>query len=110
MEDIVVTATRCEERLQEVPIAITALTGSMLENRQINDIGSLQKTAPNLSVAPFGNGPHKCVSQHLARMELRVMLEEWSHRMPTVRLDPDMPPPSSHSGPVIGMNHLHLTW
>ena len=58
----------------------------------------------------LGNGPHKCVGQHLARMELRVMLEEWSRRMPIVRLDPDKPAPSSHSGPVIGMNHLHLAW
>jgi cytochrome P450 len=58
----------------------------------------------------LGNGPHKCVGQHLARMELRVMLEEWSRRMPLVRLDPTKPPPSSHAGPVIGMNHLHLAW
>ena len=58
----------------------------------------------------LGNGPHKCVGQHLARLELRIMLEEWSRRMPVVRLDPAKPPPTSHSGPVIGMNHLHLVW
>lgn len=58
----------------------------------------------------MGNGPHKCVGQHLARMELRVMLEEWSRRMPVVRLDPQAPDPRSHAGAVIGMEHLHLEW
>jgi len=58
----------------------------------------------------LGNGPHKCVGQHLGRMELRIMLEEWSRRMPIVRLDPGKPAPRSHAGPVIGMSHLHLCW
>lgn len=58
----------------------------------------------------LGNGPHKCVGQHLGRMELRIMLEEWAKRMPIVRFDPVMPPPSSHAGGVIGVDHLHLTW
>ena len=58
----------------------------------------------------FGNGPHKCVGAPLGRMELRVMLEEWSRRMPLVELDPDRPPPQSHAGPVAGVDHLHLMW
>ena len=58
----------------------------------------------------MGNGPHKCVGQHLARLEMRVLLEEWSRRMPIVRIDPDAPAPTSRAGSVIGMNHLHLVW
>ena len=58
----------------------------------------------------LGNGPHKCVGQHLARLELRVFLEEWSQRMPIVRLDPAKPAPMSHAGPVNGVNHLYLAW
>lgn len=58
----------------------------------------------------MGNGPHKCVGQHLARMEMRIFLEEWSRRMPIVSLDPEAPPPSSYPGGVIGMKRLHLRW
>ena len=58
----------------------------------------------------MGNGPHKCVGQHLARMEMRLLLEEWSRRMPIVRLDPEAPPPRSYAGAVIGMDRLHLVW
>jgi len=58
----------------------------------------------------MGNGPHKCVGQHLARLEMRVLLEEWARRMPVVRIDPDAPPPRSRAGSVIAMEHLHLVW
>jgi cytochrome P450 len=38
----------------------------------------------------FGVGIHRCLGSNLARMELRVALEEWLRRMPRFRLaDPD---------------------
>jgi cytochrome P450 len=36
----------------------------------------------------FGAGIHRCAGSNLARMELRVGLEEWLARIPTFRLDP----------------------
>lgn len=57
----------------------------------------------------FGNGPHRCLGEHLARMELQVFLEEWFARMPEVRLDPARPP-RSHGGAVEGVAHLDLIW
>ena len=37
----------------------------------------------------FGAGIHRCAGSNLARMELRVALEEWLARIPTFRLQPD---------------------
>ncbi|WP_254684471.1 TonB-dependent receptor domain-containing protein [Edaphosphingomonas haloaromaticamans] len=47
--DIVVTAQKREERMQDVPIAITAITGKMLDRQKIESGGDLMRTAPNLN-------------------------------------------------------------
>jgi cytochrome P450 len=39
--------------------------------------------------AAFGLGIHRCVGSNLARMEIRVALEEWLRRIPEFRLDPN---------------------
>ena len=49
IEEVVVTAQRVEERVQDVPIAVTALTGSMLEDKQIVTPSDLQLNTPNVS-------------------------------------------------------------
>jgi cytochrome P450 len=41
--------------------------------------------APNRHIA-FGTGIHRCAGSHLARMELRVALEEWLTHIPSFRL------------------------
>ncbi len=51
--DIVVTAQRREQRLQDTPIAITALSTAMLENRQIQDTRDLSRSVPNLVLLPL---------------------------------------------------------
>ncbi|MBB3878870.1 TonB-dependent receptor [Sphingomonas pseudosanguinis] len=47
--DIVVTAQKRTERLQDVPLAVTAITGDALESRQINDTQSLVQAVPSLT-------------------------------------------------------------
>jgi iron complex outermembrane recepter protein len=53
--EIVVTANKREERLQEVPIAVTVVGGAQLTQQNINDVVDLTRNVPSLNVAgPFG--------------------------------------------------------
>lgn len=48
VEEIVVSARKREESLQEVPVAVTALTGDFLENNFALNINDLTKYIPNV--------------------------------------------------------------
>ncbi len=48
LEEIVVTARRREESLQDTPISITAFTGASLDQRQINSLSAIGPFTPNL--------------------------------------------------------------
>ncbi|MFQ3664908.1 MAG: TonB-dependent receptor [Sphingomonadaceae bacterium] len=51
-EDILVTARRTAERLQDVPIAVTAIGQTELERRRIDDIEGLEAIVPNIVITP----------------------------------------------------------
>ena len=50
IEEIVVTAQKREQNIQDVPISITAISGAQLEERGITDVFDLQQSAPGLTV------------------------------------------------------------
>jgi len=55
--DIIVTAQRRAERLQDVPVAVSALNAAQIEQRFSRDLLDLGSIAPNLIVDPvLGNG------------------------------------------------------
>jgi iron complex outermembrane recepter protein len=56
LEDVVVTATRRSENLQDVPIALTALTGSTLKQLNVQTLDDFVKYLPNVSTAGAGPG------------------------------------------------------
>jgi iron complex outermembrane receptor protein len=54
LEEIVVTARRREESLQDTPVAVTVVTAEMLERMQIEGTTDLDKIAPNLQFHTYG--------------------------------------------------------
>jgi cytochrome P450 len=63
---------------------------------------------PNPHLA-FGAGPHRCPGAHLARLELRVAMEEWHRLIPDYELAAD-PPVAEYVGAVAGLDALPLRW
>ena len=56
LEEIVVTATKRTESLEDVPISISVVSGETIEKYQIVDLQDLQSYVPNLTVQrTFGN-------------------------------------------------------
>ncbi|RYY27643.1 MAG: TonB-dependent receptor [Sphingomonadales bacterium] len=57
LAEIVVTATKREQRLQDVPVSIAAIAGEDLTERQITDLRSLQGYVPNMAILNSGVNP-----------------------------------------------------
>jgi iron complex outermembrane recepter protein len=55
-DEIVVTARKREENVQDVPIAVTALSGAALEARGIGSVTELARVTPNLQFTPGQGG------------------------------------------------------
>lgn len=53
MEEIVVTARKRAERLQEVPISASAFTKFDIQELGVRDLSDIQYQTPNLIIAPF---------------------------------------------------------
>ena len=54
LQEVVVTARRREERLQDVPIAISAMTAEALERRQILSTEDLDQVVPSMQFTSYG--------------------------------------------------------
>ncbi len=56
LEEVVVTAQKREQNLQDVPMAITALGRQLLEDNEINNVEDLTKLVPSMRFTP-GDDP-----------------------------------------------------
>lgn len=55
-QEIIVTARRTSERLQDVPVAVSSISGELLERQNIVQAQDLQRIAPSLTVTPTARG------------------------------------------------------
>ena len=70
-----------------------------------DDIDFERQRSINLA---FGGGPHLCLGINLARLELRVALEEWHRRIPDYAIPAGTV--IEHSPGIRQADHLPLVW
>jgi cytochrome P450 len=58
----------------------------------------------------FGGGPHGCLGAHLARMEMRVAIEEWHRRIPDYQIAPGASVSAGWPAALIGLDSLLLVF
>jgi len=56
----------------------------------------------------FAFGPHVCIGQHLARVEMTRALNSILDRLPNIRLDPALPPPVVQGTMMRVPKHIHV--
>ncbi len=64
---------------------------------------------PRKPILAFAGGVHSCIGAHLARLEVKVALQEWLRRIPDfgVRSDTEI---NYWPGGVVGPKSLPLVW
>ncbi|MGJ0239660.1 cytochrome P450 [Novosphingobium fluoreni] len=58
----------------------------------------------------FSGGPHICIGQHLARVEMTRAINAILDRLPNLKADPDMPPAQLKGAMMRVPHHLHVTF
>jgi len=71
LEEIIVTATKREESIYEVPIAITAFSQAMIERQGITNLVDIGKFVPNLNVTGFSAGHTSSVNAFIRGIGLQ---------------------------------------
>jgi len=58
----------------------------------------------------FGFGPHTCIGQFVAKIELNCAINSMLDLFPNIRLDPDKPHPKIQGAQLRGASEVHVIW
>ena len=88
--------------------AVIILGAADTDGAEFADADAVDFTREKNRHVAFGAGPHRCLGSHLARMELRVAVEEFHARIPDYRMQADV---DLHFSPAIRQAvDLRLEW
>jgi cytochrome P450 len=88
-------------------LVVLVLGAANVDEEEFGDPGIDFKRTVGRHVA-FGDGNHLCLGAHLARLELRIAIEELHRRIPEYRLAPGSAPIFSPA--IRQVDHLRLEW
>ena len=88
---------------------VTLLLGaSNTDDEEFGDAASVDLSRERNRHLAFGGGAHRCLGSHLARMELRIALEQWHKRIPDYQLKPGEVP--TYSVGIREVQSLPIVW
>ena len=70
-EEVIVTATKREQSIYEVPVAVSAFTAATIEKQGIIDLTDVGKFVPNLNVTGFSAGHTSSVNAFIRGIGLQ---------------------------------------
>jgi cytochrome P450 len=94
--------------LKEGELVMLMLGASNVDDEEFVDAEQVDFARERNRHLAFGAGAHRCLGSHLARIELRIALEEWHKRIPDYSLKPGETP--SYSVGIREVQYLPLVW
>jgi len=85
------------------------LAGAGLDTAAYEDPETVDIDREGTAQPSFGFGRHHCLGVHLARLELKVLYEEWLSALPPFWIK-EGTQPHFHGGLVLGVENLQLEW
>ena len=79
------------------------------DDRRFPDAGTVDFHRKDVRHAAFGQGKHRCLGAMLARLEMRIFIEEWLQRIPDFHIT-EGELPVLERGMVNSMRKLPLSW
>ena len=70
-EEVIVTATKREQSIYDVPVAVSAFTAATIEKQGITDLTDIGKFVPNLNVTGFSAGHTSSVNAFIRGIGLQ---------------------------------------
>ena len=97
LEEIVVTATRRSERLQDVPISVTAFSQEKLDSQGLRNIDDLSRLSPGIMFQRNGNGSSANYNDENSDISIRGIDSQAGTSTTGIYID-DTPVQSRHIG------------
>jgi len=96
-------------QFREGDMVLCVLPLGSRDDRRFENSAEFDIDRQALTHLTFSSGPHLCLGHNLARMEIRILTEEWIKRIPRFSLKPGL---RHHSrvGTVIAIESLPIQW
>jgi cytochrome P450 len=96
-------------QMKKGDFALLAYAAASRDPRVVEDPDVVDLTRDSVVHSTFGVGPHRCVGSNMARMEIKVTVQEWLKRIPEFSVAPGTSP-TYETSQLRQMTSLHLVW